>query len=150
MRRGPLTSCVPDPASSHLLLFEAQRETVRRKIKEVSEFSGVDPWTVVTLVLDVRSEFGREIALRLLDRVLIDRTIREAEARGEPPGLTVALPDFVGIAIIRLFTPSLEHQVLLRPAMTAAILIVDEFDAAIIGITGPLNARLLDATFAVS
>lgn len=145
MRSDPPSSTMAQPQDSRLDLFESQRENVQRQIAEVSHRCDVPPWRILVLVLDLRSEFGRDIALRLFDRVDIDRTIRTAEVRGEPPGLTVALPDIAGLAIISLFTPQLESQVLQRPALTATLLIVDEWDHAIIGI-----GRFHEARFAVS
>ena len=129
----------------HLVVFEAQRKNIQRQVAEVSEFRGVPPWQVFVLVLDLRSEFGRDIALRLHDRIHIDRAIREAEARGEAPGLTVPVFDESGLEIIRMFVPALEEQVTHRPPLTVALMIVDEHDDPLIGI-----GRLRDARLAVS
>jgi hypothetical protein len=131
--------------SSHLVLFEHLRQAIQWDIAEVVSSCNVPPWQVFVIVVDLRSEFGRSIGLRFYKRVDVDRMIRAAEAREEPPGLSVPLVAELGLAIVRVFTPDLEAQVLLRPPKTATLLIVDEFDAAIIGI-----GRLLDARLALS
>lgn len=132
-------------APTHLILFERQRESIQRQIKNVSESCDVSPWEVFLIVVDLRSEFGREVALHFHAHFTIDAKIRAAEIRGEPPGLTVPLVGDGGLEILRTYVPELESQVLTRPPQTVAMLVVDEFDHPIIAI-----GRLFDARLALS
>lgn len=129
-------------AQTHLALFEHQRESIQQQIKEISESYDIPPWKLFIALVDLRSEFGRGVALHFAKRVQIDRAIRAAEVRGEIPGFAVPVGAESGLEIVRMFVPALEEQVTHRPPLTIGILLVDQFDDPLIGI-GRLHSRHL-------